>query len=297
VVATALLAIALPACATSSPAAAPQPETIPAGTDIAPGAVQLHGQTVGALHAERPAPARAHAWRVVRELQMNLCNSGEAACYTGGRAVTEAGTLIAGRARPELVTVNEVCRRDVTVALAGAMATVWPGDDIVYVFAPALNAKGAPYRCQNGDQFGNGLLARVAAGSQRADTRYGVYTAQAPEREQRTFGCVDLAYRVAACVTHLTSVSRRVAATQCDVLVQGVVQALRRAWGALPVIVAGDLNLPASSGACVPSAFREAGDGGDQYVVGSEGTRFTSVERIPMHRTDHPALLVSAALP
>jgi hypothetical protein len=287
--AAALLAITLAACAASA---------APARTMIAPGAMALHGQTVGTVRAGRAAPAGAPRWRAVRELQMNLCNSGEAACYSGGRAVTEASSLVRGQARPDLVTVNEVCRRDVTVTLAGAMAALWPGDDVVYLFAPALDARGAPYLCQNGDQFGNGLVARVAAGSQRVlDTRYGVFTAQAPEREQRTFGCVALAARMAACVTHLTSVSTRIAATQCRVLVGRVVPALRRAWGALPVLVAGDFNLHDGAGACIPPAFREAGDGGVQHVVGSDGIRFASVARVPMQRTDHPALLVSARLP
>jgi hypothetical protein len=291
--AAALLAIALPACAASSSA---RPARSVAAPELGPGVTALRGQTAGIVPARRAASDEA-PWGVVRELQMNLCNSGEAACYTGGLAVTEAVSLVAGRARPDLVTVNEVCRRDVTVALAGAMARLWPGDDAVYLFAPALDAKGAPYRCQNGDQFGNGLVARVAARPQQvADTRYGVFTAQAPEREQRTFGCVELASRLAACTTHLTSVSERVAATQCRVLVQGVVPALRRAWG-VPVILAGDFNLPDGSGACIPPAFAEAGDGGVQHVVGSDGIRVTGVARLPMRETDHAALLVSAALP
>jgi hypothetical protein len=298
--AAALLAIALPACAASSSArpvrsaAAPELRSVAAGTVIAPGAVALAGQTVGVVRAARAAAAESAPPLTVRELQMNLCNSGEAACYTAGRAVTEASALVRGQARPDLVTVNEVCRRDVTVALAAAMAAVWPRDDIVYLFAPALDTQGAPYRCQNGDQFGNGLLARVAARSQRVlDTRYGVFTAQAPEREQRTFGCVALASRVTACVTHLTSVSETVAATECRVLVQGVVPVLRRAWAGLPVILAGDFNLRDSAGACVPPSFGEAGDGGVQHVVGSDGIRFASVVRLAMRRTDHPALLVS----
>jgi endonuclease/exonuclease/phosphatase family metal-dependent hydrolase len=300
VIAVALLAAALPACAASSahparPATAPELRSVAAETVIAPGAVALGGQTAGFVRAKRAAPAGAPPSRAVRELQMNLCDSGEAACYTGGRAVTEAVSIVSGAARPDLVTVNEVCRRDVTVALAGAMAARWPEDDIVYLFAPALDATGAPYRCQNGDQYGNGLLARVAAGSRRVvDTRYGVFTAQAPEREQRTFGCVDLASRLAVCVTHLTSVSQRVAATQCGVLVRGVIPALRRVWARAPVIVAGDLNLLGGTGACVPPAYSEAGDGGVQHVIGSPPIRFASVATLPMHRTDHPALLVSA---
>src|SRR3954471_5826586 len=57
-------------------------------------------------------PARAASTFVV--LQMNLCNSGMAvgSCYSYGRAVDEAVGKI-HRYRPELVTLQEVCRDDV----------------------------------------------------------------------------------------------------------------------------------------------------------------------------------------
>src|SRR4051794_39285269 len=57
----------------------------------------------------------------VRVLQMNLCDSGIARCYTG-RSVAEAAAVIRAE-RPDLVTLNEVCRNDVAVlarALSGA---------------------------------------------------------------------------------------------------------------------------------------------------------------------------------
>src|SRR3954453_13376634 len=50
----------------------------------------------------------------VRVLQMNLCNSGRADCYSGGRAVSMAATLIS-HDRPDMVSVNEACRDDVGV--------------------------------------------------------------------------------------------------------------------------------------------------------------------------------------
>jgi hypothetical protein len=270
----------------------------PAGTLIAAGAVAVVGQVAGILPARQPAAGGAAPARTRQVLQMNLCNSGEAGCYTGGRAVDEAGALIRGAARPDLVTLNEVCRRDVTDRLAGVLAGRWPSDDIVYLFAPAINAAGGPYRCQNGDAFGNGLIARVPAGGITVlDTRYGRFTAQATDIEQRTFGCVDLA-RFAACVTHLENVSLTVATTQCTTLLSRVMPALRRAWPTdRSAIVAGDMNLGSRLTGCAAAGFRQAGDGGVQHVLGSTGVQFLRTDRYPMKQTDHDALLVSLALP
>jgi endonuclease/exonuclease/phosphatase family metal-dependent hydrolase len=234
----------------------------------------------------------------VRELQMNLCDSGEAGCYTGGRSVDEAGALIRGAARPDLVTLNEVCRRDVTDRLAGVLAGIWPYDQIVYLFAPAVNALGGSYRCQNGDPFGNGLIARVPTGPRTApETRYGRYTKQATDIEQRTFGCVRLA-RFTACVTHLENLSAAVATSQCRTLLNGVVPALRRDWGTgPPVLVAGDMNLGGGLAACLPAGFRQVDDGVVQHVIGSAGTTFLRADRYRMRQTDHDALLVDWAIP
>ena len=79
-------------------------------------------------------PVRERADASVRVLQMNLCDSGHAHCYTG-RSVAEASEVIRAEV-PDVVTVNEVCQDDVaaleaaltggdafTVAIAGAV--VW----------------------------------------------------------------------------------------------------------------------------------------------------------------------------
>jgi hypothetical protein len=257
------------------------------------------GASAGVFRARLPAASSTPPIGTVRVLQMNLCNSGEAGCYTGGQAVDEATTLLRGPAKPDLVTLNEVCGRDVKVRLGGALAQLWPSDDIVYLFAPALNAAGTAYRCRNGDVFGNAIVARVPAGQVAVlDTRYGVYTAQATDIEQRTFGCVHLTPRLGACVTHLESLSPDVAATQCATLMTGVVPALRREWGATTsVLTGGDLNLADAVGSCTPAGFGAVGDGLVQHVFGSEGVRFQRVDRYPMHQTDHDALLVTLALP
>jgi hypothetical protein len=273
--------------------------SVPPGTAIAPGATAVAGASAGVFRARLPVADRTPLVGTLRVLQLNLCDSGEAGCYTGGRSVDEATGLVRGAAKPDLVTLNEVCGRDVTDRLGGVMAELWPADDVVYLFAPALNAAGTAYRCQNGDVFGNAVVARVPAGQVAVlDTRYGVYAAQATDIEQRTFGCLRLAPQLAACVTHLESLSPDIAAAQCATLMTGVVPALRHAWGAaISVVTAGDLNLADAVRSCTPAGFGTVGDGLVQHVLGSEGVRFQRVDRYPMHETDHDALLVSLALP
>ena len=70
--------------------------------------------------ATSPVPGRD----VTRVLQLNLCNSGLAGCFTG-RAVDRAAAVIRAEA-PDVVTLNEVCEGDVPV-LERALADSGPG--------------------------------------------------------------------------------------------------------------------------------------------------------------------------
>ena len=56
---------------------------------------------------------------LLRVLQMNLCNSGKASCYTG-RALAQAAVVIRAE-EPDVVTLNEVCHNDIA-NLGQAMA-------------------------------------------------------------------------------------------------------------------------------------------------------------------------------
>ncbi len=67
-------------------------------------------------------PVRERGDSSVRVLQMNLCDSGHAHCYTG-RSVAEASEVIRAE-DPDVVTVNEVCQDDVA-----ALEAVLTGSD------------------------------------------------------------------------------------------------------------------------------------------------------------------------
>jgi hypothetical protein len=137
----------------------------------------------------------ARAETTLRMLQMNLCNSGLAGCYEGGRAVTEAYSKITAQ-RPDVVTLNEICAGDIQ-QLWLAMQAVWPGqvgDDArgkTLAFKPAFNAStGQNYKCANGQEFGNGILWRSTdpAGPKAS----GIYANQDTGAEKRSWQAHEL---------------------------------------------------------------------------------------------------------
>ena len=75
------------------------------------GAVAREPSTSTGARAAVPAPARS----MFTLMQMNLCLSGMAGCYakTAYPAVVEEAVARIRQARPDAVTLNEICRSDV----------------------------------------------------------------------------------------------------------------------------------------------------------------------------------------
>ncbi|MHA6616671.1 endonuclease/exonuclease/phosphatase family protein [Pseudonocardia sp. DLS-67] len=238
----------------------------------------------------------------VRVLQLNLCGSGFAACYTG-RSVAEAASLIRAEA-PDLVTLNEVCAGDVS-KMQRALADVVPGGTVTSAFRAARDARtGEAFRCRAGRQYGIGLVSRWPAvpGSVPGGGIYPIQDRRSPEG--RAWLCLDVAATPAlsACTTHLTHTEREVAGAQCRYLFETVMPQRRAQDGELPVVVGGDLNLGSGGGpdlsSCLPAGSALADDGGQQHVVATPEFVVESSRAIEMHETtDHPALLVTLALP
>jgi hypothetical protein len=129
----------------------------------------------------------------VRVLQLNLCGSGIAACYTG-RSTAEAAAVIRAQI-PDLVTLNEVCQDDVS-ALQRALAEVVPGGAVVSAFQATRDRDtGDAYRCRNGRPYGIGVVSRwpsVPGSSAEA----GIYPTQhTDDPEERAWLCLDVAAR------------------------------------------------------------------------------------------------------
>jgi hypothetical protein len=237
----------------------------------------------------------------VRVLQMNLCNSGRAGCYSGGRAIAMAARLI-DQQRPTMVSLNEVCLDDTRV-LEQSLSTTFRTDRIASAFKAAQDRlTHAPVRCLNGQQFGDAVLA-VVPSSARGMRRYsGVYPDQdLDDTEERVWVCIDLVTEFSACATHTSSTSSTIALAQCRYLLDTAVPMMSRHDHDDSIILGADLNLEArgspSPESCLPRGYQRADDGALQAVVASPGSGLPSHSAIDMRgTTDHPALLVDVVL-
>lgn len=239
---------------------------------------------------------------VIRVLQLNLCNSGRARCYSGGRAVGTAVTLIQEH-EPDVVTVNEVCRDDVP-ELERALAAAQPTADVSSAFAPAQDRlTQGPVRCRNGEDFGDGVVVAAAPPAVKARSDTGLYPVQDPgDPEERVWVCLDLPNRFSACTTHTASRDAGVALSQCRHFLGSVAPGLSRTGRPGPVVLGADLNLRGDGAggaeACLPEGYRRADDGSLQDVVVSPGGAIASRAVLDMGgTTDHPGLLVDVVLP
>ena len=231
------------------------------------------GALLGLLTVAAAAPGSAE----VRVLQMNLCNSGLAGCYTG-RSVAVAAAVMRAQ-DPDVVTLNEVCRGDADVLARGFGAAT---------FRPVPDRRtGAATRCRNGEPYGIAILTR----RQASQVTGGTYPVQNPaDPEQRAWLCLDTS-DFAACTTHLDATSKAVARRQCQYVLGTVLPTLRQ-----PVVLGGDFTLRADMRTCLQAGERRADDGGLQNVVVSAQFAITSQRRIDMLKsTDHPGLLVTLA--
>ncbi|MFI5837395.1 endonuclease/exonuclease/phosphatase family protein [Micromonospora sp. NPDC051300] len=243
------------------------------------------------------SPAGGTGPGTLRVLQMNLCNSGRAGCWTG-RAVPRAAGVIAAEV-PDVVTLNEVCRDDVDT-LRRALAAVHPGSRIDAAFQAAGDRpSGAATRCVNGQPYGIGLLARLDAGGDRPEVHRGTYPAQdLADPEERVWLCLHAVAVLHACTTHLANTDGAVALAQCGQLVGAVVPAVRRAAGYAPTVLGGDLNLRAGGvpdvRSCVPPDYRRIDDGARQQIIATSDVTICCRRALDMAgSTDHPALLAT----
>jgi hypothetical protein len=274
-----------------------------AGLAVAGAAFSVAGPQSTAAAAPRPATAQvfsalapgtpAAATGGLSVLQLNLCDSGYAPCYAGGRSVPEAAGVVTAR-RPDTVTLNEVCAADV-LALSRAMLAAWPGEQVFWAFQPAYDRdRRGSYLCRDGDEYGIGLVGHAPArGWTGVHARGGIYPMQyGASTEQRAWLCARPGRGATACTTHLSANSRPVALAQCRFLLAAVVPAFRGASRA-PVVVGADLNLSAAEAVpCRPAGWTGADDGAVQHVLAT-GLRLGGAEVSGLDHTDHPAWQVT----
>ncbi|MDA0634374.1 hypothetical protein OUY22_13200 [Nonomuraea sp. MCN248] len=260
----------------------------------------------GQARSARPGgAARTQAARSFHALQLNLCNSGKAKCYAGGRAIYEGGDLIYHLA-PDLVTLNEICSIDLPNYLQPSLAEAWPDDWTYYVFYPALDKPtGNPITCTNGGTFGNAVLGRVPAGLwQGANGWVGAYPTQDSGNEVRTFACAYAVGDHLACATHLSANSEPIALAQCKALTFDAVPYIRSQEGISgKTVVGGDFNLeydtsdPENAQNCVPGGNTRKGDGDVQHVIFSNDFSFVSRSTYGLSYSDHDGMLIRLTKP
>ena len=263
---------------------------IAVGAGVAVCAAVLAGSTTGS----------AAVGARLRVLQLNLCNSGIARCYTG-HSVARAAAVIRG-VGPNLVTLNEVCREDVS-KLEQVLAEGARDGGVASAFQPARDRRtAAAFHCRNGQSYGIGLLARFPSLEDGYSIHAGIYPTQdISDPEERAWLCLDTSDLV-ACTTHLASTKPTVALAQCRYLFDTAIPALPRRGRAGPTVLGADLNLKPHHipdvRSCLPSGYAQTYDGGTQYVVSSRDLRVSSGSTIGMNRTtDHPGLLGTFTTP
>jgi endonuclease/exonuclease/phosphatase family metal-dependent hydrolase len=317
----AVLSPAVPAAAGAGAAGSPEATPVksqpavtvaPMGSRAATLTAQARGGKSRSAASAVQRPDRASdkvqplAARSFWELQLNLCNSGVAGCFSNGDALYEGGDLIYYLA-PDLVTLNEICSSDLPNYLQPSLAEAWPGDWTYYSFYPAINkSTGAPISCTGGrGSYGNAVLGRVPAALwQGVNAWAGEYTAQDSGNEKRTFVCAYAVGDHMGCATHLTSASEPIALSQCKALMFNAVPYIRSQEGlSNKTVVGGDFNMeydtadPENVQNCVPSGNTRKGDNDVQHVIFTNDFAFVGTNKYGLTHTDHDGFLVRLTKP
>lgn len=221
-------------------------------------------------------------------LQMNLCLSGLASCFSkvAYPAVVEEAVARIRQAHPDAVTFNEACRGDVAL-IARRTGYHLRFSRVIYLGErlPCVQPGGRGL-------FGNAVLTKAAiesTSSQDFEAQAGI--------ERRRWLCVTTGADVDVCTAHLntrTTVERAGNDGQCAELTT----LLARRAAERTVIFGGDIN---SRSSCAPAGFwtrtdTSAGQApGLQHVYGSGALSSPSAEVVPTTHSDHDILLVRAA--
>jgi hypothetical protein len=228
--------------------------------------------TLGVLPSDSAVAATSYS-----VLQMNICNSGFADCYSG-RATERSGDLINAR-QPSVATVNEICFSD--------LAPIQTKTGYAGVFTQSGSQK-----CRNGSAYGNALL--FPAGTSVGTPYRLTYAAQSQTTELRTLTCAAGA-GVTACVTHLTPDSDRIKSQQAAQMKEVVGNDAGRG----PTVLGGDWNMTYGGSPnaqdYVPAGMFRKGDAVQHIMATSAHFGFESTRVMRLDWTDHPGLQVYLA--
>jgi endonuclease/exonuclease/phosphatase family metal-dependent hydrolase len=239
---------------------------------------------LGASAASPPAAGSAYTL-----MQMNLCLSGLAGCYgkVAYPAVVEEAVARIREARPDAVTFNEACGRDVT-RIARRTGYYARFARVIY--------RGERLRCVRPGgrgRFGDAVLTKAAITSSESQD----FKAQAGI-ERRRWLCATTRVEVDVCTAHLnTRTTIEVAGN--DAQCRELAALLARRASTRTVIFGGDVN---RRDTCAPNGLwtrtdRSADQApGLQHVYGTGVLGSPAAEVVPATHTDHDVLLVRAHL-
>jgi hypothetical protein len=232
------------------------------------------------------APSAGSAYTL---MQMNLCLSGLAACYSKVDYPAGVQDVIARirDAHPDAVTLNETCSGDIML-IAQRTGYHLRFSRVIY--------HGRPLACvkpRGRGLFGDAVLTRAAivgGDSQPFGSQAG------PER--RVWLCVSTGVGVEVCTSHLASPETDEVAANAPQCAELRALLARRAV-THTVIFGGDVNRRPS---CAPMGFWTRTDSsahqdpGSQHVYGTGAVRSPSARVQAATHTDHDVLLVTAYL-
>jgi hypothetical protein len=239
--------------------------------------------------AREPSMMPAPGGATYTLMQMNLCLSGFAGCYSKVAYPTGVQEAVAriGEAHPDAVTLNEACRGDVARI---ARRTGY------HLRFSTVTSSGAPVACvRPGGRglYGDAVLTKAAIES----TDSHDFVAQAG-MEWRRWLCVTTRVGVDVCTAHLATRSTGATAGN-DAQCAELAALLERRAATGTVIFGGDIN---RRHPCAPARAWTRTDGsadqapGLQCVYGNGALRSPSAQLVSATHTDHDVLLVRAHL-
>ncbi|GAA2522235.1 hypothetical protein [Pilimelia columellifera] len=230
-------------------------------------------------------------------LQVNLCGSGyDKDCYEKGGASVKGTVRLIKKLKPQVLTLNEVCRNDLDT-LFDEMRAANPGSGSTWSFSPIHGANGAQINCVTGGAYGTAVVATLAGMTSYNSWTY-TFSKQARGDERRLANCSVIRGRQDAgyfvCSVQFSHEDADVAAAQCGQLT-GKIMGELAGETPYPIMSAGTFNLDGTGVAdCIdPVADEYDYTSGDdmQWLVGSEGVTLGGAQTFEVKGTGIPATL------
>ena len=220
-------------------------------------------------------------------LQMNLCLSGRAGCYSADThdAVLNEATRVIDDHAPDAVTVNEACGRDV------ADLARRTGYDLSFA---TVDYGGAPLPCIDPRRRGLFGIAVLTKDDVRT-SQQAAFTVRS-DPEERRWLCATTDADISVCTAHLSTRYSSGERADNDVQCRQLRHVLTQRADLGTTLFGGDLNRQSS---CAPATMWVARDTdatqtpGVQHIYGSRSVEEPSVSIAEATYTDHDFLLVT----